>query len=43
MGLAGTLKLEWFDPVFARGAPSKETFAALDRLADAIQEKHEGL
>ena len=43
MGLLGTLKLEWFDPVFVRGVPTAETFAALDRLADAIRQKHEGL
>jgi flavorubredoxin len=42
-GLVGTLKLEWFDPVFARGLPQEETFSALDRLADAIRKKHEGL
>ncbi len=43
MGLLGTLKLEWLDPVFVRGAPTGETFAALDRLADAVRAKHEGL
>jgi flavorubredoxin len=42
-GLLGTLKLEWLDPVFVRGAPKPETFAALDRLADAVRQKHEGL
>jgi flavorubredoxin len=41
--LLGGLKLEWFDPVFVRGLPGAETLAALDRLADAIAKKHEGL
>jgi flavorubredoxin len=40
--LAG-LKLELFDPVLAKGYPREDDLAALDRLADAIQQKHEAL
>ena len=38
--LASGLAAEWLPPVFARGRPTDETFQALDRLADAIVEKH---
>ncbi len=41
--LASGLAAEWLPPVFARGLPTDETFLALDRLADAIVEKHRGL
>ncbi len=41
--LLGGLKLEWLDPVFVQGLPGAETLAALDRLADAIKKRHEGL
>ena len=41
--LCGALKAEWFDPVFTRGLPTQETFAALDRLADAIAARHRAL
>ena len=44
--LAGTisvLKAELLEPVLAKGAPKAADFAALDRLADTIAEKHRGL
>ena len=41
--LCGNLKAEWFEPIFTKGMPTKETFAALDRLADEISEKHKTL
>ena len=37
------LKTEWLDPVFAKGAPTREAFERLDALADAIAERHKGL
>lgn len=37
------LKVELLDPVLCKGQPRDETFAALDRLADAIAEKHAAL
>ena len=43
MGLMSSLKVEWLDPVMCRGLPAKEDLDALDRLADAIAERHEGL
>ena len=42
-GLMSSLKLEWLDPVMCRGLPTKEGLDSLDRLADAIAERHEGL
>ncbi len=42
-GLMGSLKVEWLDPVMCRGLPTKEDLDALDRLADAIAERHEEL
>jgi len=42
-GLMGSLKVEWLDPVMCRGLPTKEDLDALDRLADAIAERHEAL
>ena len=41
--LCAHLKAEWLDPVFTKGLPKKETYDALDRLADAIAERHQGL
>ncbi len=38
--LAAGLGAEWLPSVFARGLPTEETFQSLDRLADAIAEKH---
>ncbi len=38
--LAAGLGAEWLPTVFARGVPTKATFDDLDRLADAIQERH---
>jgi flavorubredoxin len=37
------LKAELLDPVMVKGYPKKEDLAALDRLADAIAERHCGL
>jgi flavorubredoxin len=41
--LCSQLKAEWHEPVFAKGAPTAETFAKLDRLADWISQKHKEL
>ena len=41
--LCGTLKAEWLEPVFTKGLPTEETFAALDRLADSIASLHRDL
>jgi len=41
--LCASLKAEWFDPVFAKGAPKAETFDALDALADEIAARHREL
>jgi flavorubredoxin len=41
--LASGLGVEWLPSVFARGLPTSETLLALDRLADAIAEKHRAL
>jgi len=41
--LCDSLKVEWLDPVFTKGLPKPETFAALDALADGIAARHEGL
>jgi flavorubredoxin len=41
--LCGNLQADWFDPIFTKGMPTKETFEALDRLADGIAEKHRDL
>lgn len=37
------LKVELLEPVLARGYPTEDDLAALDRLADAIAAKHAGL
>ena len=42
-GLCASLQVEWLDPVFTKGLPKPETFAALDALADGIAARHEGL
>ncbi|HQD25493.1 MULTISPECIES: FprA family A-type flavoprotein [Methanoculleus] len=34
------LKVEFLDPVYIKGHPKEEDFAALDRLADEIAKKH---
>ncbi|MDD3069563.1 MAG: FprA family A-type flavoprotein [Methanoculleus horonobensis] len=39
-GMLGRLKIEVIDPVYIKGYPKKEDFAALDRLADEIAKKH---
>ena len=41
--LCGTLKAEWMDPVFTKGAPTQETYDSLDILADEIAARHKGL
>jgi len=41
--LLANLKAEMLEPVYIKGAPRAEDFAALDRLADAILEKHRGI
>lgn len=38
--MLGRLRVEFLDPVYVRGAPKEEDFAALDRLADEIAKKH---
>ena len=37
------LDVEILEPVMARGHPREEHLEALDRLADGIAERHEGL
>ncbi len=39
-GLIKDLKVEVLDPVLAKGAPTQDTFDAIDRLAAAIAAKH---
>jgi flavorubredoxin len=41
--LCGNLKAEWMDPVFTKGAPTQETFTALDKMADEIASRHKNL
>jgi flavorubredoxin len=41
--LCGSLKADWMDPVFTKGAPTQETYDSLDRLADEIAARHKGL
>jgi hypothetical protein len=31
------------DPVFTKGAPTQETYEALDKLADEVAARHKGL
>jgi flavorubredoxin len=42
-GLCASLKAEWLDSVFTKGMPNAATYEELDRLADAIAERHAGL
>jgi len=39
-GMIPNLKVEVLPPVLCKGAPLKDTFESLDRLADAISQKH---
>jgi len=39
-GMLGNLKIELITPVIIKGHPKKEDYQALDRLAEAIMEKH---
>ena len=39
-GMLDRLKVELLEPVYVRGYPKEEDFAALDRLADEIRQKH---
>ncbi|MCK9306811.1 MAG: MBL fold hydrolase [Methanomicrobiales archaeon HGW-Methanomicrobiales-6] len=39
--MLGRLKVEFLEPVYVKGHPKEEDFAALDRLADEIAKKHE--
>lgn len=39
--MLGRLKVEFLEPVYVKGHPKEEDFAALDRLADEIVKKHE--
>jgi flavorubredoxin len=41
--LLGRLKLEFLEPVMVKGLPREADYAALDRLADTIAEKHHDL
>ncbi len=41
--LVGDLGLELLEPVLAKGLPVEADYAALDRLAEAIAQKHSGL
>ncbi|PKL63016.1 MAG: MBL fold hydrolase [Methanomicrobiales archaeon HGW-Methanomicrobiales-2] len=40
-GMLGRLKIEGIEPVYIKGYPKEEDFAALDRLADEIKKRHE--
>ena len=42
-GLIPNLKVEVLDPVIVKGRPRDEDFAALDKLAASIAEKHNAL
>ncbi len=43
VGMMPKLKVEFLEPVLAKGMPRAADFEALDRLADTIAEKHRGL
>ncbi len=43
VGMMPKLKCEFLEPVLAKGMPRGEDYEALDRLADTIAEKHQGL
>jgi flavorubredoxin len=42
-GMMPKLKVEFLEPVLAKGMPREGDYAALDALADAIAERHRGL
>jgi len=42
-GSIAALRVELLEPVLAKGAPKAAELAALDRLADTIAQKHQGL
>jgi flavorubredoxin len=42
-GLMPKVTAEWLDPVLVKGVPRREDLAALDRLADQVAERHQGL
>jgi flavorubredoxin len=39
-GMISNLKVEVLEPVYIKGSPADNDFKALDRLADAIAQKH---
>lgn len=41
--LCSTLKVSWMDPVFTKGLPTQDTYAALDQLANEISDRHSRL
>jgi len=41
--LCGALKANWMDPIFTKGLPSQDTYAALDKMADEIAVRHKEL
>ena len=41
-GMIPNLKVELIDPVLCKGVPSEADFKALDKMADAIVQKHRG-
>ena len=43
VGMMPKLKCEFLEPVLCKGMPRVEDYEALDRLADTIAQKHEGL
>ena len=43
VGMMPKLKCEFLEPVLSKGMPRAEDYDALDRLADTIAEKHQGL
>ncbi|MBN2288297.1 MAG: FprA family A-type flavoprotein [Candidatus Glassbacteria bacterium] len=42
-GLLHSLKIDLLDPVITRGHPGEDDFKALDKLADTIARRHQGL
>ena len=42
-GMLSNLKVEMLEPVIAQGLPKEKDFTALDRLAETIASKHQGL
>ena len=42
-GMMGKLKVEFLEPVLAKGMPREEDYARLDALAETIAEKHKDL